>query len=85
MSYPVSLPFSQSYAKHRTRKIRDFARRAVRGISVPQSVRRIAQMPLTVLGIASISTAILTVSLAGGLAFIGLVLIGLEYLVSDEV
>lgn len=56
---------------------------ALRKITVPASVKRIAEMPLTMIGLGCISAAILTLTVAGGLAFIGIALIAVEYMIAN--
>ena len=80
MTFPVALPLG----KHRVHKFRDLARSAVKRVSVPVSVQKLAQMPMTIMGLAAISSGILMLTLTGGIMFIGLALIGLEYLIADD-
>jgi len=82
MTFPVALPLGRSRGKHR--KFRDIARTAVRRVSVPASIQRISQMPLTVLGIGSTIAGIALICLPAALIVMGPVLVGLEFLVADE-
>lgn len=84
MSYPVTLPFAPSRAKHRASKVRDFAKRAVARVSVPKSIKKLAEMPMTLMGLGVISAGVIMLTTVGGLMFIGVALIGLEYLIADE-
>ena len=84
MTIPIALPLGRSQGKHRIRKFRDFARTAVKRVSVPKSVRKLAEMPMTLMGLGVISSAIIMLTVTGGLMFIGICLIGLEYLIADE-
>lgn len=63
--------------------LRDRVKSAIRRIAVPQPVRNLAAMPLTVAAAACFSAATLLVSLPGGLAVTGVVLIALEYMAAD--
>lgn len=83
MTFPVALSLSRSGSKHRI-KIRDFARSAVKRVSVPKSIRKLAEMPMTLMGIGLIASAVTILTVVGGLMFIGIALIGLEYLISDD-
>lgn len=83
MSYPVSLPFTASRAKHKVHKFRGMARSTIRHVSVPKSLKKMAEMPMTLAGIGLIASAVTILTLTGGLMFIGVTLIGLEYLVTD--
>ena len=80
MTFPVALPLVRG--KHR--KFRDIARTSVRRVSVPASIQRISQMPLTVLGIGSTIAGIALICLPAALIVMGPILVGLEFLVADE-
>jgi len=84
MTYPVALPFRRSRAKHRVHTVKDAVKRAFSHVRRQESVRKLAEMPMTVTGIGTIAAGILMLTTVGGLMFIGLALIGLEYLIADE-
>lgn len=59
-------------------------REAARRITIPSSLRSIAQMPLTVLGLGCVDTGVFTASPVAGWIVTGLTLIGLEFLATDS-
>ena len=82
MTFPVALPLRRT--KHRAHTVRDAVKRAFTHVRRQESVRKLAEMPMTVTGIGTIAAGILMLTTVGGLMFIGLALIGLEYLIADE-
>lgn len=63
----------------KARKLTAFTSR----LRVPQALRNLASMPLTVAAAGCFAAATLLVSLPGGLAVTGVVLVALEYLAAD--
>ncbi len=59
-------------------------RSALRTVKAPQSVRNAMSMPLTNLGVASISAGVMLISLSAGLIVAGILMIGLEFIIADE-
>lgn len=53
-------------------------------VSVPSSVRKLAEIPLTTLGLGGIFAGISLVCLPAALIVGGLALIGLEYVIADD-
>lgn len=53
-------------------------------ITVPASLRSIAQMPFTVAGLGCIDTGVFTASRVAGWIVTGITLIGLEFLAADD-
>ena len=66
-------------------RLRDVAKRVIDRISVPASVRKLAEIPLTTMGLGSIIAGISLVCLPAALIVGGFALIGLEYLIADGV
>lgn len=65
-------------------KVRDNARGITRRLSVPKSLKKIAEMPLTMMGLGIFASAVTMLTVVGGLMFIGIALIGVEYLITGE-
>ena len=66
-------------------RLKSIVKRALDRVSVPSSVRNLANMPLTVLGIGSTVAGIALICLPAALIVLGPVLVGLEYLIADGV
>ena len=62
----------------------DRFRVAARKLTVPASLRRLAEMPLTVAGLACVDVGVYTASITAGWIITGLTLIGLEFLATDS-
>jgi hypothetical protein len=76
---------SQSLPLPRIRK-RDFRlpkSRVISKLTIPASIKKLAQMPMTIMGLSIISSAIIMLTLVGGLMFIGVCLILLEYVITE--